>query len=758
MGRLGKYTRRAFLVTTAAVAGGVAFGVWKASEVPPNPLTSTDEATVLNPWLIIDADGVTVITPRAEMGQGVYTTLAAMVAEELDVAWEDVRVLHGPPAQAYYNGAIMEAGLPYANYALTDRQRWVGEKMGAIPKLISLQVTGGSTSTVDGFEKMRHAGATAREVLKQAAAARLGVDIGTLTTENGQVISADGTRIAYADLAADAAEIDIPEVALRDPSEWKYLGTSMPRTDMVAKATGTAEFGADVQLPGMKFATVRMNPHLGGVMNSFDATAAEAMPGVEKIVDLGTGIAVIARSTWHAMQAADAVEIDWGPAPYPETTDAIFQAIEAAFDTDANSTLRDDGTIPEPAEGEITAEYRVPYLAHATMEPMNATAVLEGIDGFWMNPSAQMRSQGRLTLWCGNQAPVMARDKVAAAIGLEPEQVTVHTTFLGGGFGRRAEFDFSVLAARIATEMPGTPIKVIWSREEDMRHDFYRPAAMARFRGRVENGRATMLDAKIAAPSVTRQSMQRIADFSPPGADKGHVEGSFDQPYAIPNYRVAGHLADVAVPIGFWRSVGNSFNGFFHESFIDEMAHAAGADPLQFRIDLARPAHTPTANLLEAVGRMSDWGNDAPGTAKGVAMTYSFGTPVAEVIEVRDEGGRIRISRAWIACDVGRALDPSIIEAQMISGLIYGLSAAVMGEITFEDGQVQQGNFPDYDALRMHNTPEVAVQVFETNAHMGGVGEPGTPPAAPALANAIFALTGQRIRELPLWNSVDFVI
>jgi isoquinoline 1-oxidoreductase beta subunit len=743
MSRLGKITRRTFLVASAAVAGGVAFGVWKAREVPPNPLHPT-HGTALNPWLVIDDQGTTIVVPRAEMGQGVSTTLAALVAEELDVAFEGIRAIHGPPAQAYFNGALMEGSLPYPDYTLTPRQRWIGEQLAVLPKIFSLQVTGGSTSTVDAFEKMRLAGATARETLKRAAAARLGVSAGSLSTENGKVLAPDGTAIPYAELAAEAAAIEPPRVALRDPSEWKLLGRPLPRTDMVAKVTGTAGFGADVMLPGMKFATVRMNPRLGGPMLSFDPAPALAIPGVERVVDLGTGIAVVARSTWHALRGVEAVAIEWGPAPYPESSEAIFETIAAAFEAEPNSTLRDDGEIPAPAEGDVTAEYRVPFLAHATMEPMNATA---------------HRTEAGLEVWCGNQAPVATRDKCAEALGLLPEQVMVHTLFLGGGFGRRAEVDFSVLAARVADAVAGTPVKVSWSREEDVRHDFYRPAAIARFRGRLDGGRIGALEARIAGPSVTRQAMQRLAGFSSRGADKGHVEGAYDQPYAIPNWRVAGHLADLAVPVGFWRSVGNSFNGFFHESFIDELAHAAGADPLRFRIDHVRPAHAPSAALLEAGGEMSGWrAPAAPGTAKGVALTYSFGTPVAEVVEVRDEGGRLRISRAWIACDPGRALDPAIVEAQMVSGLIFGLSAAVMCEISFTGGEVDQRNFPDYDALRLHNAPAVEVRILENKAHISGVGEPGTPPAAAALANAVFALTGRRIRELPLGKTVDFLL
>lgn len=748
MARFGKIARRGFLIGSAAIAGGVAFGVWQARRPMENPLAAPEGGAALTPYVLIDRGGVSIIAPRAEMGQGVHTTLAALVSEELDVDLAAVRVLHGPAAQAYYNGAIIHAALPFKDYALTGWQERLQDMAEVAPKLLGLQVTGGSTSTIDAYDKMRRAGAVAREALKSAAAEKLGVARGALTTGGGRVTAPGGRALAYADLAEAAARLPLPEdVALRDPASWRILGRSQPRTDMLAKVTGAARFGIDTRLPGMKFATVRMNPHLGGAMLRLDAGAARAMPGVEAVVDLGAGFAVVASNTWLAMQAAEAVAIDWGPAPYPSETGAMFDRIAAALDEAPNSTLRDDGdaaaALAAPDGGKvIEAEYRVPFLAHATMEPMNATARL---------------ADGALEIWCGTQAPTLVRDKAAAALGLRPGAVTVHTTFLGGGFGRRGETDFAVQAARVAAALPGAPVNLTWSREEDMRHDFYRPAAIARMRGRVAGGRALALDAAIAAPSVTRAAGARISGFAAPGPDRGHVEGAFDQPYAIPNYRVAGHLADLRVPVGFWRSVGNSFNGFFHESFVDELAHAAGRDPLKFRLEHVRAAHAPSAKVLEAVAEMSGWG--APrreGVGRGVAFTYSFGTPVAEVVEVVQGPRGIRIARAWIACDPGRALDPGIVEAQMISGLIYGLSAAVRGEITFAGGVVEQGNFPDYDALRMHDAPGVAVRVLENNPGLGGAGEPGTPPAAPALANALYDLTGVRARELPLNRTFGF--
>ncbi len=750
MGRIAKYGRRAFLIGSVAVAGGVAFGVWEYRRKLPNPLSAPEGGAVLTPYVVIDREGITIIAPRAEMGQGTQTMQAALVAEELEVPFESVRVIHGPPAQVYYNAALIAGHHGPEDEAPGPVGRMMLAASELMPKMLGMQVTGGSTATIDGFVKMRKAGATAREALKRAAAAQWGLDAADLKAESGAIIAPDGRSLRYEDLAEAAAGIELPDdVALKDPAQWRLLGKAIPRADMVAKCTGTATFGADIHAEGMRFATVRMNPRLGAGMRSFDAAEALSMPGVEKVLDLGDGIAVVASNTWLAIQAADAVQVDWEDADYPPETDAIMARIEAALDEKPNAVLDrqgdPDAAMSAPGATIVEAEYRVPYLAHATMEPMNATALF--------------RPGERLDIWCGNQAPLLARDKAAKIAGLEKEQVHVHVPFLGGGFGRRAEPDAAILGARVAVQMPGIPVKVMWSREEDMRHDFYRPAAIARMRGTVADGSALALDAHVAAPSVTRQSMKRMTGFSPPGPDKAHLEAMADQPYAIRDRRVSGYLADVSIPVGFWRSVASSFNGFFHESFIDEMAHAAGRDPLEFRLDLVRKANAPSAAVLERVAEMSGWsGEKKPGRGRGVALSWSFSTPVAEVIEVAEQDGAIRILNAWIACDVGTALDPRNIRAQMQSGLIYGLSAAVGGEITFADGEVEQFNFPDYDALRMHNAPRIEVSVLENTPHIGGVGEPGTPPAAPALANALFDLTGRRARELPLSKSFDFLI
>ena len=523
MTSIGKIARRTFLIGSAAIVGGVAFGTYYVSRPAPNPLKPGEGEAALNPFVLIDQQGVTLFAPRAEMGQGVKTTWAALIAEELDVELDAVRVLHGPAAAAYYNSAFLADVLPNRGYDVSDFQHAVGEVLGVLGKTLNLQGTGGSTSMKDGYKRMRQAGATARETLKQAAANRMGVDRDLLKTANGMVQAPDGTSLSYSELALDAAKLDPVKPDLRPRSEWRLLGKSQPRVDMVEKSTGTADFGIDVRQPGMKFASLRMNPRLGAGMNSFDATTAQAMPGVEKVVDMGDGVAVVASNTWLAMQALEAIEVDWQDAPYPPETNQIFARIAEAFDDEPNSTMRDDGDVDQLPEGaaELSAEYQLPYLAHATMEPMNATALFEG---------------DKLTVWCGNQMPTIHQWKCATEAGLESEQVEVHTTYLGGGFGRRIELDFSILATRLAKQMPGVPVQLTWSREEDMRHDFYRPGAIARMRGAVKDGAAVLMDGKVAAASPVAQVMDRIAGLPAGGPDKVHVEGFFNPALCDPQF------------------------------------------------------------------------------------------------------------------------------------------------------------------------------------------------------------------------------
>lgn len=743
MGRAMKIARRGFLFGSVAILGGVAFGWYRYATPYGNPLEAglgTGEAT-LNPYVMIDANGVTVIAPRAEMGQGVHTTLAALVAEEMDLDWSAIRVIHGPASKAYFNSAVLAEGIPFAP---TDDSRLANTMRGAmdIPaQFLGLQITGGSSSIPDAFEKMRLAGAAARMALVQAAAARLNLSADQLSTEDGAVLAPDGTRIPYADLAVDAAGIDLREEPILKPREsWHLLGRSLPRTDMLAKVTGTETYAIDLRLPGMRFATVRTNPRLGGEMLSYDASAAEAMPGVERIVPLPNGVAVIAITTWHAMQAADAITFDWGPAPYPATSSEITETLRASFTEDRkDSTNRNDGDVDTILTAEDwQAEYTVPYLAHATMEPMSGAALLR---------------DGKLTVWAGNQIPTQALAEAQAITGLPPEAIDIQILPMGGGFGRRLEMDALRQSIQIAKAMEGTPILLAWSREEDMTHDAYRPAAIARVRAKLDGQTLVAFDYATASSSVVESQAGRLG-YSLPGPDGAIVQGAWEQPYRFANHRVTGYRAPAMVPVGSWRSVGASQNAFFHETAIDELAHLAGADPLEFR--LSQIDHDPSRKVLETVAEMSGWGSTAPGRAKGVAFCMSFGVPTAQVIEIENTPEGIRMTGAWIAADVGTALDPGTIEAQLQGGMVFGLSAAIRGEITFADGMAEQANFWDYEPLRLSQCPPIRVQILENQPHIRGIGEPGTPPAAPALGNAIFALTGQRLRDLPFARAVTF--
>lgn len=698
----------------------------------------------LTRYVEIDGETVTVIVPRAEMGQGVTTTLAALVAEELDLDWGDFAVAHGAPSRAYANGALLEAGLPFATYRDTRLTRWAAGAMRAMGRLMGMQITGGSTSTRDAYLGMRRAGAAARAMLLAAAARRLGKPIEALRTEAGAVIAPDGTRLPYTALAEEAAHETPPRrPKLKPRRAWRLLGRPLPRVDMADKVHGRTRYATDIRAEGMLFATVRLCPGFGGRLRAMDDSAARAMPGVVKVVDLSTGIGVLARDTWTAMRAAEAVRPDCAPATGPEDMETAFAAIADSFDRRPTVTLGRRGNVDRALTGgTIEAEYRVPYLAHATMEPMSATALYD---------------EGHLTLWAGTQAPLLARDKAARAIGLRPRDVTVHVTPMGGGFGRRAEFDFTDQAARLARAVPGRPVSMTWSRAEDMAHDFYRPAMIARLRGRVGPEGPVALSLDIAGPSVIAEQARRVVGYVPPGPDKVLLEGAFDQPYAIPHVRARGYRARIGIPVGSWRSVGYSHNTFFLESFLDEMAAAAGLDPVEMRLGLMRGESPRAARVLEATAELAGWGTPLPeGRARGVAFCWSFGAPTAQVVEIGQSAEGIRLERLFCAMDVGRALDPGIVEAQIVSGALFGLSAAINGAITLKGGAVAQRNFDGYPELRLGQLPKVDIRILESGGKPSGVGEPATPPAAPALANALYALTGERHRRLPLCRSVRF--
>lgn len=746
MGRAAKIARRTLLVGSAAILGGVAFGVYAFKREVENPLLAElgPDDVSFNPFVKITGDEITLITPRADVGQGASSIQAHLIAEELDVDPSKVTLDFGPPAKAYYNHVVAAEGMPIAATAdglAAQTGRTAADFLG---KVLGLHITGGSTTVPDMYDRLREAGAMARETLISAAAAESGAPRDQLRTEAGAVILPDGSRLAYTALAARAAEVAAPDpVPLREPSQWRALGKPHQRTDILAKSTGTQSYGIDLEMEGMVHATTRTNPALGGGMERFDASEAEEMRGVHKILPISGGIAVVADNTWRAYQAAQAVEIDWGPAPYIGETEKMFEAAARAMTPEhQDSRFRDEGDVEARlAEGTVLeAEYRIPYLAHAPLEPMNALVKLE---------------ERRLDIWTGTQIPRFMQASAAAIAGLAPEQVHIHVVSSGGSFGRRLEDDYVRQAVEIAVALPGLPIKMTWSREEDFTHDFPRPLAVARARGQAGPEGIRAFDLGIAAPSVTASSLERLGQPAM-GPDVAIVAGAWDQPFAIPDYRVTGYRVPPMVPVSSWRSVGASGNGFLHETLMDELCHAGGLDPLEERLRLVD--HMPSRRVLEAVGEMSNWGSDlGPRRGRGLAFTLSFGVPVAEVIEVSDTEEGIRLDRAFVVADVGRVLDPVNLEAQLSGGLIFGLGHAMNCELTYAGGVPEQDNFHLYEGLRLYQTPEIQVRALENGPRIKGVGEPGVPPAAPALGNAIFAATGQRIRELPFWNTVDFV-
>ena len=755
---IAKIARRTFLIGAAAVAGGVAIGYYYVNKPYDNPLENdlADGESTFNPYIKISEDNtITIITPRAEMGQGIHTSLAALVAEELDISLDDVKTEHGLSDWAYYNAAMMEDGVPFAAFDEGFLAEAARTAMPAVSKMLGLQVTGGSASIKDAYNKMRQAGCATRYMLLEAAAKEFGVSKETLKIEGKTVVDpASGASKEFGALAANAVAMGAPaELVLRDKKDWKLLGKSQPRVDIPDKVTGGHVFGIDVDLPDMTYGTVKMSPRFWAKAKSFDDSAALAVPGVQKVIPIetqtGNGFGIIADNTWAAFKGAEALEVEWEEASYPKTSEALMETISAALDTEHDQSLRDEGSVvtafaDAPREELIEADYTVPWLAHACLEPMNATAQ-------WKD--------GQLTIWASTQAPTVLQMVCSGLVGVASDDVKVHTTKLGGGFGRRGEVDFAIYAVELAKHTDGRPVKVTWSREEDQRHDTYRPAAIGRMKARVKQGELpSALDIHIACPSIMQSLMDRtFPGQSPAGPDNTISHGAFDQPYTIDSYRVRSSKADLPIPIGFWRSVGNSYTGWFHESFMDEVAEKSGMDPLQMRLELMKD-HPTAIGVLQKVAEMSGWGRETPaGHGLGLANVLSFGTWTAMVVEVSSANDEIKIENLWAACDIGTAIDPSIVKAQIMSGAVFGLSSALGQEITFEDGEVVEGNFDEFDSMRMAQCPNIEVEVLETYHKIGGAGEPGTPPSIPALANAIFAATGKRIRSMPLSNEIDFV-
>ncbi|MFC5459035.1 xanthine dehydrogenase family protein molybdopterin-binding subunit [Massilia niabensis] len=754
----GTSRRRRFLLG-GLVAGGALLVGWGMR--PPRqrlhtslPLEVEAGVVALNGWVAIAPDGtVSVVVPRSEMGQGVHTALPMLVAEELDVPLAKVAIMAAPVDKIFGNLAVLRENLafhPDERGNVKDGTQWM---LGKIGRELGIMFTGGSTSVKDAWQPMREAGAVARAMLVKAAADEWKSPAGDLRTEDGFVIHRDGRRASYGSLAARAAQvgagIDVGDVRLKEPSAFRLIGKPLPRRDTPAKVDGSALFGIDARPPGLLYAALKMSPVLGGAVAWFDASQAKSMPGVSAVVDVssslgpyagaGAGVAVVARSWWQAKLAAAALVVRWHEHDSAGlSTESIFAGFAAALDNEAGyayfeSGIRDVAGVART----VTAEYRAPFLAHAAMEPVNCTAQVAG---------------GKVRLWASTQVPSIAVDVAAKVAGVAREDVAIEVMLLGGGFGRRLEGDMVAQAVAVALRTGGQPVQLIWTREDDTTHDVYRPAALARFGASLDaRGRILAWDNKSASGAIAHQYFPRNLGLPGMGRDKTTAEGEYDMQYEIANRRSAHVIVDSAVPLGYWRSVGHSHNAFFKEAFLDEVAHAAGQDGVSYRRALLAQHPRHLAVLDAAVKAAAKGAPGMPaGRAHGVALHQSFGSIVAQVAEVSVEGGEIRVHRVWCAIDCGIAVNPNIVAQQMESAVVFALSAALGGEITIKDGRVQQQNFGDYPVLRFDRAPVVETIIVPSAEPPEGVGEPGVPPLAPAVASAVFKLTGQRLRSLPL--------
>lgn len=735
--------RRSFLIGSIAAAGGVVFGPYALAR--PAGIQSGDVLASINPWVRITPQRITLFTPHADVGQGAVAAQALLIAEEMDLEPGQFETCFGPRNPAYYNDALADELVPFLSI---DHTPAAEEARAAARKMIKdngTQMTGGSSTVANCYTRWRQAGATARETLKAAASKRTGVPAAALRTASGAVILPNGRKIPYQDLAADAATVAaVQDVELRAPSQWRLIGKPVQRLDIKGKVTGELRFGIDQSVPGMVHATIKMNPRKGAPLESFDASKAERMRGVRKVLPITHGLAVVASNTWYAMQAADAVECHWATASdYPPEQAQHWAAVAASFTPQSvDKVWRNDGDVEGALGGAqvIAAEYRAPYVAHQPLEPLNAIAVV--------------RDEG-IELWTSHQMPEAVQGIAAAVTGHRPEQVVFHNQWAGGSFGHRLEFENIRAAVEIANTMRGTPVKVVFSREEDFLQDFPRQIAMARNRGVVRDRRIVAVDFHVAAVSAVGSQYKRMGTKAT-GPDPQGALGAGNLPYDIPNFRMTAYSVEGVSPCSSWRSVGASSNGFFADSFIDELLHAAGRDPLQGRIELCNSQLA--RNVLQTVGEMSDWnGSLGNGRGRGVAFVDAFGVPVAEVIEVSvKSGGGIRIEKVWVAAAVGRVVDPVNFENLAQGGVVWGLGHAMNCELTYAEGAVQQRNYHQHEGMRMFQCPPIEVRALEQGP-VRGIGEPPVPPAAPALANAIFAATGRRLREMPFKKFVDFV-
>jgi len=699
--------RRSFLQVSAAAGGGLLVGACLPSWTGTD-LVNAAGSFEPNVWIKVNADDtVRIMLTMLEMGQGVMTSMPMLVAEELDFDWSRIKT------------------------------EWAGAdpKYGN-PNFGGQQLTAGSNSVRGMWKVLRESGATARVMLVQAAAQTWGVPENSCTTDKGEVIhQASGRRLKYGALVDKAAALPVPSgVTLKDPKNFKVLGNSLARLDVPEKVNGSAVFGIDVKLPGLLTAKVVRCPVFGGKVARFNADKAKAVPGVKNVVQITNGVAVVADNYWSASRGAQALEVTWDEGPLAKLTSADILAKYRELAQQPGKVARNDGnadaTIASSKSFERTFE--APFLAHATMEPMNCTA--------------DVRADG-CDVYVPTQGQTPSHQAAVAASGLPADKVKVHVTYMGGGFGRRGEADF-VMDAVETSKAIGKPVKVIWSREDDMQHDYYRPVSYARMWGAVDgSGKPTVFKQHIVQQSL----MKRIGGLPPNGVDFISVDGSANLPYDIPNIRVEYTEHDPGIPFGFWRSVGASFQGFVVEAFIDEMAAAAGKDPFQFRRDLLGKSPRHKA-VLELAAEKAEWGKPlAAGRARGIAVMDAFGSYLAQVTEVSvDARGAVRVHRIVCTVDTGWVINPDTIKAQMEGGIVYGLTAALRGEITIKNGRVEQRHFGDYQMLRHNEMPVIEVYIVPSTEMPGGIGEPSTALAAGSLVNAVAAATGRRIYSLPI--------
>ena len=737
--------RRRLLLSGVAVGGGllIGYGLLKPRDLLGDRqlFNSVANETALNAWLRIAADGrVTVAVPRAEMGQGVYTALPMLVAEELDIPWSAVAVEQAPIAKVYGNIAALVSALPLAD----DDHGWLARAgrfgLAGMARGLGMQVTGGSSSVRDAWLPMRTAGAAARAMLISAAAARLKVPVTELQAADGSVSHAATQRsLSYGALAAEAALLEAPTaVTFKPRAAYRHIGKSLPRLDLPDKITGAAQFGIDVFQSDMLHASIRIAPVFGGRVAQFDRAALEAAPGVQAVIVSDDAVAVVARSWWHAEQALQGAPPNFDDGEHgQDSTESAFVDYGRALDDEHTFVYEDLGETHAmlSAGRVISAEFRVPPLAHACMEPMNCTARLDA---------------DQAEIWCGNQAPDLLRLLAAYALKLPQERVHLHTPLLGGGFGRRVEADVMLRALQIARALPGRTVKLVYSREQDIQHDSYRPPVLSRFKARLDaQGNILAWHNAIASPSVSQALLGRMFPRLPlAGPDRSNVEGAAWLAYTVPHRRVEHAACPLALPVGFWRSVGHSQHAFFTECFMDELARAAGRDAFEFRL-----AHLPSASREHRVlSRLqAQWSAPlAAGRARGLALHESFGAVVAQLAEVSLADQQIRVHRVWCAIDCGTVVHPDIVTAQMESGIVFGLSAALYGDAGYRAGRIERQNFFDHRLLAMAEMPLVEVDILASEDPPGGVGEPGTPPIAPAVANAVARLTGKPVRSLPI--------